>query len=92
MMNRGITGIDVIKAAKNAGFDDVATSLLGMMKLRVSGDHLHTSAIVDSNFHVISAVNDRNDYAGPGTGYMMSAERWNQVQNIPNAFEASDFE
>lgn len=92
MMNRGITGVDVVKAIKRAGFDDVAENLLGMMKLRVSGDHLHTSAIVDSSFHVISAVNDRNDYAGPGTGYQMSAERWAEVQNIPNAFEAADFE
>lgn len=92
MMNRGITGVDVVKAIKRAGYDDVAENLLGMMKLRVSGDHLHTSAIVDSNFHVISAVNDRNDYAGPGTGYQMSAERWAEVQNIPNAFEAADFE
>lgn len=92
MMNRGITGVDVVKAIKRAGYDDVAENLLGMMKLRVSGDHLHTSAIVDSSFHVISAVNDRNDYAGPGTGYQMSAERWAEVQNIPNAFEAADFE
>lgn len=92
MMNRGITGVDVVKAIKRAGYDDVAENLLGMMKLRVSGDHLHTSAIIDSNFHVISAVNDRNDYAGPGTGYQMSAERWAEVQNIPNAFEAADFE
>lgn len=92
MMNRGITGVDVVKAIKRAGYDEVAENLLGMMKLRVSGDHLHTSAIVDSSFHVISAVNDRNDYAGPGTGYQMSAERWAEVQNIPNAFEAADFE
>jgi propanediol dehydratase large subunit/glycerol dehydratase large subunit len=92
MMERGITGVDVIKAIKTAGYDDVAESLLGMMKLRVSGDHLHTSAIIDSNFHVISAVNDTNDYMGPGTGYQMSAERWEEVQSIPNALDASDFE
>ncbi len=91
MMKRGITGLDVVKAIKKGGFDDVAESLLSMMKLRVSGDHLHTSAIVDPNFHVISAVNDRNDYAGPGTGYQISDERWSQIQNIPNALEASDF-
>jgi len=92
LMARGITGLDVVKAAKVAGFDDVAESLLGMMKLRVSGDHLHTSAIIDSNFNVISAVNDKNDYLGPGTGYQISEERWNQIQNIPNAFDATDIE
>ncbi len=92
LMARGITGLDVVKAAKKAGFDDVAESLLGMMKLRVSGDHLHTSAIIDSNFNVISAVNDKNDYLGPGTGYQISDERWDQIQNIPNAFDATDVE
>jgi propanediol dehydratase large subunit/glycerol dehydratase large subunit len=92
LMARGITGLDIVKATKKAGFDEVAESLLGMMKLRVSGDHLHTSAIIDSNFNVISAVNDKNDYLGPGTGYQISDERWNQIQNIPNAFDAADVE
>lgn len=92
LMARGITGLDVVKAAKRGGFDDVADSLLGMMKLRVSGDHLHTSAIIDSNFKIISAVNDKNDYLGPGTGYQISDERWDQIQNIPNAFDATDVE
>lgn len=92
MMTRGITGLDVVKAAKRAGFDDVAESLLGMMKLRVSGDHLHTSAIIDKDFKIISAVNDKNDYLGPGTGYQISDERWDQIKNIPNAFDASDIE
>ncbi|PKM52035.1 MAG: propanediol dehydratase [Firmicutes bacterium HGW-Firmicutes-7] len=91
MMKRGITGIDVVKAIKKSGYDDLAESLLGMLKLRVSGDHLHTSAIIDSNFHVISAVNDKNDYRGPGTGYAMSEARWNEVQDIPNAIDAADY-
>ncbi len=92
MMNRGITGVDVIKAAYESGHRDVAEHLLGMMRLRVSGDHLHTSAIVDENFHVVSAVNDANDYRGPGSGYQMSDARWAEVQAIPNALDASDFE
>ncbi len=92
MMERNITGIDVVKALHNGGYEDVAGHLLNMMKMRVSGDHLHTSAIIDENFHVISAVNDRNDYHGPGTGYQISPERWDQIQNIPNAIDASDFE
>jgi len=91
MMKRGITGIDVVKAIKKGGFDELAVSLLGMLKLRVSGDHLHTSAIIDSNFNVISAVNDKNDYKGPGTGYSMSEARWNEVQDIPNAIDATDY-
>jgi propanediol dehydratase large subunit/glycerol dehydratase large subunit len=63
-----------------------------MLKLRVSGDHLHTSAIVDNNFKVRSAVNDQNDYMGPGTGYKISEERWEEIKDIDNALSASDFE
>ena len=89
MMERGITGLDVVKALKSKGFDDVADSLLKLMKLRVSGDHLHTSAILDKDFNVISAVNDRNNYTGPGTGYQILAERWTELSNIENAVDAS---
>ncbi|MDO5713144.1 MAG: propanediol/glycerol family dehydratase large subunit [Tissierellia bacterium] len=85
-------GVTLVKALYNAGFKDVAESFLNMMKLRVAGDQLHTSAILDEDFNVISAVNDTNDYMGPQTGYMMSEERWNEVKNIPNAVEAADFE
>lgn len=92
MMERNITGIDVVKALYKGGFEDVAENLLGMMKMRVSGDHLHTSAIIDENFHVISAVNDCNDYNGPGTGYQISEDRWNQIKDIPTAIDATDFE
>lgn len=90
MMQRGITGVDVIKALSKKGFDDVAESLLNLMKQRVSGDYLHTSAIIDKDFNVISAVNDVNDYMGPGTGYRMSEERWEEIKNIPNALRPED--
>lgn len=89
MMEREITGMDVVKALKTKGFDDVASDLLKLMKLRVAGDHLHTSAILDKDFNVISAVNDRNDYAGPGTGYQITAEKWEELSNIGNAVDAS---
>jgi len=92
MMARGITGLDVVKALYKNGFEDVAQNVLNMLKQRVSGDYLHTSAIIDNDFNVISAVNDQNDYRGPGTGYRLSKERWEEIKNIPNAKDASDFE
>ncbi len=92
MMNRGITGLDIVKALAKAGFTDVATSVLNLLKQRISGDYLHTSAILDKDFNVISAVNNRNDYRGPGTGYRMSEERWNEIKNISQALNPSDFD
>ena len=92
MMSRGITGIDVVKALSKAGFQDLAENVLNLLKQRVSGDYLHTSAILDSNFHVVSAVNDANDYRGPGTGYRMSDERWNEIKTIRQALNPSDFD
>ncbi|MGB9825707.1 MAG: propanediol/glycerol family dehydratase large subunit, partial [Desulfofundulus sp.] len=62
------------------------------LKQRVSGDYLHTSAILDHNFHVISAVNDLNDYRGPGTGYRLSKERWEEIKNIAQALRPEDME
>ena len=80
MMKRGITGIDVVKALYRSDYKEEAQKILNMLKQRVAGDYLHTSAVLDENFNVISAVNDVNDYAGPGTGYQMSEERCEEIK------------
>jgi propanediol dehydratase large subunit len=90
MMKRGVTGVDVIKALAKRGFSDVASAVLGIQKQRVSGDYLHTSAILDSDFNVIAAVNDLNDYQGPGTGYRLSGERWKKLASIRQAIKPED--
>lgn len=92
MMNRGITGLDIVKALAKNGFEDLANNVLGLLKQRVSGDYLHTSAILDKEFNVISAVNNCNDYRGPGTGYRLSPERWEEIKNISQAIKPSDFD
>jgi propanediol dehydratase large subunit len=71
---RGITVIDVIRALAARGFRDEAENLLALVRLRLSGDYLQTSALV-RNGKVLSAVNDPNDYQGPGTGYRVSPAR-----------------
>jgi len=90
MMKRKVTGLDVVRALAKNGFDDVADSVLNMLKGKVSGDYLHTSAIFDENFNVISAVNDPNDYVGPGTGYRLEGERWELLKNIRAAISPED--
>lgn len=91
MMDRGITGVDVVKALHANGFEDVAESVFRLLKERVSGDYLHTAAILDKDFKVVSATNYPNDYAGPQTGYQMSDERWEEISNIPNAVSPEDY-
>jgi len=89
-MQRGGNGLDIVRALAKHGFRDVAESVLGMLKQKVSGDYLHTSAIFDDNFEVLSAVNDPNDYQGPGTGYRLEGERWELLKDIPQAISPED--
>lgn len=90
ILKRGITGLDIVKALAKTGFSDVAEAVLGVQKQRVSGDYLHTSAILDKDFNVIAAVNDLNDYQGPGTGYRLEGERWKKLSNIRQAIRPED--
>ena len=90
MLKRGVTGYDVVKALAKAGFTDVATSVLNIQKQRVSGDYLHTSSVLDKDFNVIAAVNDLNDYQGPGTGYRLDGERWKKLADIRQAIRPED--
>jgi propanediol dehydratase large subunit len=91
MMDRKVTGLDVVKALYKAGFEDVSDSLFQLLKQRVAGDYLHTSAIIDKDFNVISAVNSPNNYRGPETGYVIDDKRWNEIKNITNVVKPEDF-
>ena len=87
LLKRGITGLDLVKALSKSGFKDVAENVLNMLKQRVSGDYLQTSAILNKDFKIVSAINDKNDYMGPGSGYRISEERWNEISKIPTAIK-----
>jgi propanediol dehydratase large subunit len=89
-MKRGGNGLDIVRALAKHGFRDVAEAVLDMLKQKVSGDYLHTSAIFDDNFEVLSAVNDPNDYEGPGTGYRLEGKRWERLKDIPQAISPED--
>lgn len=85
LISRGVTGVDMVRALDRAGFADVAERVMNILKQRVAGDYLHTSAVLTADFNVISAVNQPNDYAGPKTGYQISDERWDQIKGITQA-------
>ncbi|MCI6467507.1 MAG: propanediol/glycerol family dehydratase large subunit [Faecalicatena sp.] len=90
VLKRGITGVDVVKALAESGYQDIAESVLNMLKQRVVGDYMQTAAILDRDFHVLSGVNTPNDYMGPGTGYRVEGERWEEIKKIPHIINPQD--
>ena len=82
IMARGITILDAVAALARRGYAVEAERVLGMLRARLDGDYLQTAAIFDTDMHVLSALTDPNDYAGPGTGYRMSTERRAEVAHV----------
>ena len=90
VMDRNITGLDLVKALEATGFTDMAENLLAVLQQRVSGDLLQTAAIMTPSLVPLSAVNDANDYAGPGTGYRPSGARWEEMKKLRHVTSASN--
>ena len=84
--DRELNVLDVIKALANRGFGAEAENLLNVVKLRVSGDYLQTSAMVRGG-RVVSAINDPNLYCGPGSGYRMTEARRLEVNDIRDVLD-----
>jgi propanediol dehydratase large subunit len=90
VMDRNITGLDVVKALESTGFSDMADNILNVLRQRVSGDMLQTSAILTRDLQPLSAINDRNDYAGPGSGYRPSGARWEEMKRLRHVTSAAN--
>jgi propanediol dehydratase large subunit len=85
-----VSALDVVHELDRAGFTDVAEAVLGMQRQRVSADYLQTSAIIDPDGAVRSAVSDPNAYEGPGTGYRLEGERWQRLQQLPYVLDPQE--
>ena len=48
--------------------------------------------MIGEDWGVRSAVNDPNRYSGPGTGYVLDAERWELLQALPHTLDPRDFD
>jgi hypothetical protein len=83
-----ISGLDVARALHARGFEDVGAAVFDMQRHKVAADYLQTSAIIAPDGTVVSAVNDPNAYAGPGTGYRLEGERWRHLQQLPHTIDA----
>lgn len=90
VLDRNITGVDVVKGLYEGGFQDIAETVLKLLQQRIAGDFLQTSAIFDKDWNVISAVNNCNDYHGPGTGYHIDDDLWEKIKAVPMAINPSD--
>ncbi|XVH33377.1 propanediol/glycerol family dehydratase large subunit (plasmid) [Haloferacaceae archaeon DSL9] len=90
LLDEGITGADIVKILSTNGFEETAENLLGVLKGRVAGDYIQTSAIFDEEFNVVSAVNDPNDYQGPGTGFRLTGDAWEEKKAIRFAVDPED--
>jgi glycerol dehydratase large subunit len=91
ILNGEINGLDIVRVLAQTGHQEIAVSILEMLKQRVPGDYLQTAAILDKDFNVHSSVNDKNQYQGPGTGYRVEGKVWESIKNIPQAFDPKDF-
>ena len=89
LIERKITFVDVVQALAARGFTTEATRLLSMARQRVTGDYLQTAAIIRDG-RVVSAVNDPNRYHGPGTGYIMTDERWQSISRMRREISKQD--
>jgi propanediol dehydratase large subunit len=87
--SRGIDVLDVVRALHRRGFEEEAENLLFIVKLRLSGDYLQTSAMVRDG-RVLSAVNDPNRYDGPGSGYRLSEARRAEIAAIRGVLNRRD--
>lgn len=88
MLAEGISGLDVARILARCGFGDVADAVFDMQRQRVAADYLQTAAVIQPDGTVSSAVNEPNDYRGPGTGYRLEGARWERLRRLPHAIDA----
>jgi propanediol dehydratase large subunit len=85
IMGGGVGILDVVRSLVRCGYEVEAERVLEMLRQRLLGDYLQTSAIFSEDMRVLSNLTDPNDYAGPGTGYRMTPERRAEVARVRQA-------
>jgi propanediol dehydratase large subunit len=78
---RRLTALDAVSALAKSGFAAEAENLMTMLRQRVTGDYLQTAAILRDG-RVVSAVNQPNDYRGPGSGHRLTPARRAELSRL----------
>ena len=90
IMESGVTVLDAVRALAARGYEVEAERVVEMLRQRLLGDFLQTSAIFDEDMRVLSGLTDPNDYAGPGSGYRMSPDRRAEVASVRQVWSPAD--
>lgn len=88
---QNVTGLDVARALYETNHIEIAENVLFMLKQRISGDYLQTAAIFNEEGKIVSALNNENQYSGPGSGYTIQPELWEKLTKKNEALEPKDF-
>jgi propanediol dehydratase large subunit len=82
--------LDVVRALDRRGFTAPARALLALVRQRAAGDYLQPAGILEPDGDDLvarSALNDPNEYRGPGTGYRVEGRRWHEIAALPHALD-----
>lgn len=90
VMQEHITGADIAIALRKTGFDREADAILNLLKERIAADYLQTSAIFDEDFHVRSAINDKNVYQGADEGDQLETKRMQEISENTHGVELEE--
>ena len=91
--NSTATVLDIVQILQREGFQPEAEALMALTRQRAAGDYLQPAAILTQTSDDLlaeSAFNTPHFYSGPGTGYRVEGERWEQLKAVPFARRAQD--
>ncbi len=82
------TIVDLAAALARRGYEPEARALLALARQRAAGDYLQPAAILSrrgDDLVAESAINTPLDYHGPGSGYRVAGQRWDELKDLPHA-------
>ena len=91
VMERGITGLDLVRVPRARRFrrrrrEPTCRSCASASRATCCRPPPSSTG----DFTPLAAINDANDYAGPGTGYRLTGERWEELKKLRHVTSAEN--